>query len=188
MESDGSAGEKEEHMAGEVDSLIKVLYEMVEDAKGLPLGADRCILERDKVLDILEEIRAQLPLELAEAQKLIATRTEYLTNVKREADHMKQQAEEQARQTVSQDATLLTVRKKCTEIVQAAEARSRELRQSANDFCEDALRRTEEAISAAYEELKESRIRFRQAVGNDSSASGMSSLGVAYDVGKEMDV
>ncbi|MGI6497335.1 MAG: hypothetical protein ACOX0U_00575 [Oscillospiraceae bacterium] len=174
-------------MAGEVDSLIKMLYEMIEDAKGFPLGADRCILERDKALDLLEEIRSQLPLELAEAQKLIATRTEYLTTVKREADQIKRQAEEQARQMVSADATLLAVRKKCTEIVQAAETRSRELRQAANDFCEDALHRTEEAVSAAHEEIKHSRIKFRQAVGSTASSASAPS-GSAYDVSKDIDV
>ena len=188
MKMDPSVGEKEERMAGEVDSLIKMLYEMIEDAKGFPLGADRCILERDKALDLLEEIRAQLPLELAEAQKLIATKTEYLTGVKREADQIKRQAEEQARQIVSADATLLAVRKKSMEIVRAAEERSRELRQAANDFCEDALRRTEEAVSAAHEEIKRSRVKFRQVVGGGSSAPSTLSGGVAYDVSKDMDM
>ena len=172
-------------MAGEVDSLLKMLSEMIEDAKGLPLGADRCILERDKALDLVEEIRAQLPVELVEAQKLISTKTEYLTNVKREADQIKRQAEEQARQIVSADSTLLAVRQKSMEIVRTAEDRSRELRQAANDFCEDALRRTEEAVSAAYEEIKRSRLKFRSAVGG-SSASTSGSGGVAYDVSKDM--
>jgi Skp family chaperone for outer membrane proteins len=172
-------------MAGEVDSLLKMLYEMIEDAKSLPLGADRCILERDRALDLVEEIRAQLPVELAEAQKLISTKTEYLTGVKREADQIKRQAEEQARQIVSSDATLLAVRQKSMEIVRSAEDRSRELRQAANDFCEDALRRTEEAVSAAYEEIKRSHMKFRSVVGG-SSAAPSGSGGVAYDVSKDM--
>ena len=40
-------------MAGTpIDELINTLYEMVEDAWSMPLGNDRCVLEREKVLDI----------------------------------------------------------------------------------------------------------------------------------------
>ena len=52
-------------MAGTpIDELINTLYEMVEDAWSMPLGNDRCVLEREKVLDILDEVRANLPSDL----------------------------------------------------------------------------------------------------------------------------
>lgn len=170
-------------MAGEVDGLIKMLYEMIEDAKGLPLGMDRCILERDKALDLLDEIKAQLPLELGEAEKLINARTDYIASTKREADQIKRQAEEQARQMISQDSTILTARQKGQEIIYGAEERARELRQAANEYCEDTLRRTEEAVAAAYDEIKRSRAKFRAA---SSGAAQQAQRGnVPYDAEKE---
>ena len=51
-----------------------------------------------------------------------------------------------------------------------AEERSRELKRSANEYCEDALRRTEEAVAEAYNEIKQSRSRFRAAA--SASAGG----------------
>ena len=50
-------------------------------------------------------------------------------------------------------------------MIQVAEERSRELKRSANEYCEDALRRTEEAVAEAYDEIKKSRARFRAAAG-----------------------
>ena len=47
-----------------IEDIISALYDMIQDARALPLGADKCILERDKVLDMLDEIIAQLPSEL----------------------------------------------------------------------------------------------------------------------------
>ena len=41
-----------------IEDIITTLYDMVQDARALPLGADKCILERDKVLDMLDEIIA----------------------------------------------------------------------------------------------------------------------------------
>ena len=67
-----------------------------------------------------------------------------------------------------------------------AEERSRELRRSANEYCEDALRRTEEAVAEAYDEIKKSRARFRAAA--SATAAGSPSGGrAAYDAAAEED-
>ena len=46
------------------EDIIGALYDMVQDARSMPLAADKCILERDRVLDMLDEILAQLPGEI----------------------------------------------------------------------------------------------------------------------------
>ena len=59
--------------------------------------------------------------------------------------------------------SLLRWRACCSEIIRRAESRSKELYHVANTYTEDALRRTEEAIQMALDEVKESRVRFRAA-------------------------
>ena len=39
------------------------------------------------------------------------------------------------------------------------------LKNAASEYCEDALRRMEDAVADAYDEVKESRARFRSALG-----------------------
>ena len=68
-----------------IEELISTLYEMVQDAWGLPLGADKCVVERDKVLDLLDEISNQLPGELKQAKTIVESRSEVINNAKREA-------------------------------------------------------------------------------------------------------
>ena len=150
-------------MATGVEELLDMLFEMIDEAKSMPLSSDKCILERDKALDLLDEIRAQFPMELAEAKKLIAARTEYIASAKREGELIRKQAEEKARQRLAEDELLAQAKQKSNEMVKVAEDRSRELRRAANEYCEDALRRTEEAVSEAYDEIKRSRARFRAA-------------------------
>lgn len=150
-------------MATGVEELMDMLYEMIDEARNVPLTNDKCIIERDKALDLLDDIKAQFPIELAEAKKLIAARAEYISSAKQEGENIRKQAEERARQMISQDEILLQTKQKANEIVRQADERSRELRKSANDYCEDALRRTEEAISEALGEVRESRGKFRTA-------------------------
>ena len=47
-------------MANGIEETITTLYEMVQDAWSLPLGAEKCVIERDKALDLLDEISNQL--------------------------------------------------------------------------------------------------------------------------------
>lgn len=150
-------------MATGVEELLDMLYELIDEAKNVPLSSERCIIERDKALDLLDDIKAQFPVELTEAKKLVAARADYINSAKQEADSIRRQAEDRARQMVAQDEILLQTRQRANEIVRQADERSRELRKSANDYCEDALRRTEEAIAEALGEVKESRSKFRAA-------------------------
>ena len=57
-----------------MEDIISALYDMVQDARAVPLAADKCIVERDKVLDMLDEIIAQLPIELKQARTIVESR------------------------------------------------------------------------------------------------------------------
>ena len=82
-------------MAGTpIDDLINTLYEMVEDAWSMPLGNDRCVLEREKVLDILDEVRANLPSDLKMAREIVEKRNDIIAAGKKEYENLKKQADD----------------------------------------------------------------------------------------------
>ena len=58
---------------------------------------------------------------------------------------------------------IVAARAKGHDIVTRAEERSREMYRVANDYSEDVLRRTEEAVQMALDEVKQTRVRFRAA-------------------------
>jgi F0F1-type ATP synthase membrane subunit b/b' len=152
-------------MAGTpIDELINSLYEMVEDAWTMPLGADRCVLEREKVLDVLDEIRANLPSDLKMAREIVAKRNDILESGKKEAENMRKQAEEFARQRVSEHEVTQEARKKAAEMIASAEQRAREVMRVAGEYCDDAMKRTEDALSQTLSEMKQSRVQFLQAL------------------------
>ena len=152
-------------MDNEVMELIDTLYSMVSEAWGVPLGNDKCIVERDKVLGIIEEIKSRIPDELAEAKRLVSARDEFIGNAKREAESIRRAAEEKARTMVDEQEIVRVARAKAAELESGAAARSNALRQSALEFIDDALRRAEEAANTALGELHTSRARFRSASG-----------------------
>ena len=68
------------------EDIIGALYDMVQDARSMPLAADKCILERDRVLDMLDEIIAQLPSELKQSRTIVESRNELISQARREAE------------------------------------------------------------------------------------------------------
>ena len=157
-------------MASGVEELLDMLFEMIDEARNAPLASDKCVIERDRALDLIDDIRSQFPMELTEARKMMARRAEMEAEAKRKADSIVRAADERAKQMLASDTVALQARQRANELMRQAEERSRELKRSANDYCEDALRRTEEAVAEAYNEIKQSRSRFRAAA--SASAGG----------------
>ena len=122
-------------MASGVEELLDMLFDMVDEAKNVPLSSDKCMIERDRALDLIDDIRAQFPVELSEAKKLMASRADMIASAKREADAIRRQAEEKAKQMLAEESILLQARQRANELMQQAEDRSRELKRSANDYC-----------------------------------------------------
>ena len=72
--------------------IIDMLYNMIAEAWGVPLGNDKCIVERDKALNLLDDLKATLPMELSEARRLVNARDEFVANAKQEADNIRRGA------------------------------------------------------------------------------------------------
>lgn len=152
-------------MAGTpIDELLNSLYEMVEDAWSMPLGGDKCMLERNKVLDILDEVRANLPSDLKMAKEIVEKRNDILSSAKKEQDALKAKAEETARQRLNENEIIIEARKKAAEIIGSAEARSRDIMKVTGTYCDDAMKRTEEALAHSLKELQQSRSQFKAAL------------------------
>lgn len=156
-----------------IEDIISALYDMVQDARALPLGADKCILERDKVLDMLDEIIAQLPVELKQARTIVESRNELIGQARREAEALIRQAQEKADKLVEEEAIYQEAKRQCQEMVLQTQNRMAELRKASNDYMDDALRRTEEAIAMSLEDVRDTRTKFRALVENQEKKAGV---------------
>ena len=148
-------------MSSNIDDIIGSLYDMVQDARAMPLAAYKCILERDRVLDMLDEIIAQMPGELKQARTIVESRNELINQARREAEGIIRQAQEQSKQLVTKEAIYEEARKRSEEMVAQTQNKINQLRKAGNDYMDDALRQTEETISKALSDVRETRMKFR---------------------------
>ncbi len=143
------------------EDIIGALYDMVQDARAVPLAMDKCILERDKVLDMLDEIIAQLPAELKQSRTIVESRNELISQARREAETIIRQAQDQAKQLVTKEAIYVEAKKRSEELVQQTKGQINQIRKAGNEYMDESLRQTEEAITNALNEVRETRMKFR---------------------------
>lgn len=143
------------------EDIIGALYDMVQDARSMPLAADKCILERDKVLDMLDEILAQLPGEIKQSRTIVESRNELIGQARKEADSIIREAKEKVKTMVTREAIYEEAKKRSEELVSQTQSRINQLRKAGNEYMDESLSQTEEAISKALAEVRETRMKFR---------------------------
>ena len=143
------------------EDIIGALYDMVQDARSMPLASDKCILERDRVLDMLDEIIAQLPAELKQARTIVESRNEIVGQARREAEGVLRDAQEKAQQLVTKEAVYVEAKKRSDELVFQSQERMNQLRKAANEYMDESLRQTEEGMANALNEVRDTRMKFR---------------------------
>lgn len=143
-----------------VEELIGALYDMVQDAWNVPMSGNKCVLERDQVQALLDEISANLPGELKQARTIVEARNEVITNAKKEAENIRRAAEERARKMISRDEIVIGAQQQAAEIIRNAEAKVNELKQVTNSYVEESLRQAEEAVAQTLSQVRETRSKF----------------------------
>lgn len=155
-----------------IEDIITALYDLIQDARGLPLGADKCIVERDRVLDMLDEISAQLPAELKQSRTIVDSRSELIGQAKREAEAIVRKAQEEAERLLSQQTIYEEAKRKCADMVAQTKEQINNLRKISNDYMDDALRRTEEAIAQSLGDVRETRAKFNSLAAAQAKRDG----------------
>lgn len=144
-----------------VDELLEQIDDMVDKAVSVPLSGGKCLVPADQLRDIVDDIRANLPSELRQAQAIVADRGEIVTTAKREAEEIIRNAEERARAMVSEEEIVLAAKQKANEILLSAQQHSRDMRKGANDFADDVLKSTEDMLTRQVTELRQARQMLR---------------------------
>ncbi len=178
-----------------IDELISILGDMVTEAWTMPLSGGKVVVNRERFLELIDEIKTALPGDLQQARAIVESRNELAAVARRDADAIIRTAEDKARALVHESTILQEAKQAAKELLQnaaanaretiessenqarqilsSAEARandimsnadnkSRELRAATSKFVDDALSRSEEALSNSLGELKHVRAQFHQ--------------------------
>jgi len=145
-----------------VNELLDTIVDTLEESTSMPLSGGKRLVDVEKVRDYLDDIRANLPGELRQAQQIVNDRAQIVDTANAQAQAIVKKAEERARILVSDAEIVKAAQQRAAEITAAAQSESRTLRQTVTDYCDNMLKTTEEAMVENAAQVKNVRANLRQ--------------------------
>ena len=145
-----------------VNELLDTIEDTLEESTSMPLSGGKRLVDVEKVRDYLDDIRANLPGELRQAQQIVNDRAQIVDTANAQAQAIVKKAEERARILVSDAEIVKAAQQRAAEITAAAQSESRTLRQTVTDYCDNMLKTTEEVMVENAAQVKNVRANLRQ--------------------------
>ena len=118
--------------------LLDEIEEIVDTASGFPLTG-KIMVDAEEILEIVKEIRVELPDEIQQAQWIKDERQRILDEAKREYETVLKDAQRQAEALIENDDITVKAKIRADEIMRVAEANVRQLKMSTFDYIDSIL-------------------------------------------------
>lgn len=148
-------------MSMNIEEILEQLDDMLDTAWAMPLSGGKVVVDGERVRDLLDAIRANLPSEIRQARAIVKDRAEIVDTAKKEAEDIIRNAEERRAQILSHEEIVVQAQERANEIQVQTQKRAREMRRSAQDYTDDILRRTEEILAQQVGQVRQARVSLR---------------------------
>lgn len=145
-------------------ALLDVLDELaqtVEGAKSSLIGGDVKV-NKDDVLNLINELRAGLPGAIEKADALHAQAETELVTAQKSAEDTIATARARAIELVQQESVVEQAKQRASEIVDEAYNEAAGLRQQADQYCDDRLAQFEGQLAALGQQVQAGRAKLAE--------------------------
>lgn len=126
--------------------LIDRLEELFNESRAVPF-THNVIVDEDRMLDIIDQMRITIPEEVKKAQQLLNQSERILAQAEEKANRTTQLAEEKAAELISQDVVIQEAQRRADQILSQARDDAEATRADADDYVIEALSKLEDEIS-----------------------------------------
>jgi len=155
----------------DIDGLLRRAIETIENAPGIPMSASVRV-NRDELLDLLDEAVENLPEEVRAARWLLKERDEYMARTRREAEDLIDEARTRVAQMVQKTEVVKAAEHRARRINEEAEAHARRMRREAEDFCDQRLASFENVLAKVQRSVAVGRQRLAAPSLEESELAG----------------
>ncbi len=149
-----------------VNEILDSLDDAIESAWNLPLTGGRCIVEVEKMLELINDVRLALPKELKQAKMIVTDRQDIINDARNEAKQIINDAEKKAQRLVSETEIVRRAKEKANQMLTNAHTQSTALKSSTNEYVEKLLTLSENALAKNLQELKASHKQIMKTINN----------------------
>ncbi|WP_031039467.1 ATP synthase F0 subunit B [Streptomyces sp. NRRL F-5650] len=122
----------------DVQNKLDEITAMVSGARAMPMSAS-CVVNRAELLSLLEELRAELPGSLAQAQELIGDREQMVAEARQEAERIIESAHAERGSLIAGTEVARRSQAEADRILAEARQEAEEVRAEADDYVDSKL-------------------------------------------------
>lgn len=130
----------------DVVELLAELEETIEKGIEIPI-IKKSFLDKEKLLDIINDISLSIPEEIRNAKTITADRERILADAQRQADMKIKEAEHKAISMIDEHEITRKANETAEEIIEKAKKESKEIRLASLKYADDMLSRVERDIN-----------------------------------------
>ena len=160
--------------------LIDRLEELFNESKSIPLTRN-VMVDEDRMLDIIDQMRIAIPEEVKKAQQLLGQRDRVLAQAQEEANRTLEIARQKADQLVGKDMVMQEGQRRADLLLAQARAEADTIRADADDYVIDSLTQ----LQAELERISNQVDNGIRAVRDDQARRAPASSTVSQPVDKE---
>ena len=113
--------------------LIDRLEELFNESKSIPLTRN-VMVDEDRMLDIIDQMRIAIPEEVKKAQQLLGQRDRVLAQAQEEANRTLEIARQKADQLAAKDMVVAEAQRRAEQILTQARSEAEGIRADADDY------------------------------------------------------
>jgi Mg/Co/Ni transporter MgtE len=133
--------------------LIDRLEELFNQSKTIPLTRN-VMVDEDRMLDIIDQMRIAIPEEVKKAQQLLGQRDRVLAQAQEEANRTLDIARQKADQLIAKDMITVEAQRRSDQILTQARAEAENVRAEADDYVTDSLRQLEAELDRISNQVR----------------------------------
>lgn len=140
--------------------LVDRLEEIFNAGTAIPLS-HKLMVDEDRVLEIIDQMRVSIPEEVKKSQQVLAQRDRILAQAQEEAARTVQIAKEKSEQLLSRESLVQQAQMKVEQIIQAARSDAEQIRAEADDYTLDVLTKLEAELVKSLTQARNGIARLR---------------------------
>lgn len=134
--------------------LINELEDLID--KGVPVPfTGRCLLDKDELLELIQEIKLKLPTDLEQAKWIKAERENIISDAKKEAEEIIKTANDKLIALIDENEITKQAAEKANSIVERANADARTTKNESYQYADRLLENVETVAHRAIYELEQ---------------------------------
>ncbi len=150
-------------------SIIEEMEAVVADGMHIPLS-DRVVISEQEMYSLLDELRAAMPDELAQARSIVEERERLLSQARSEAERMVAESKAYADELTAESNITARAEEEAHKTVERADEAARKIRVEAHRYADDVLRQLQEILEKASGTVSDSRKGLRASIPEGAAA------------------